>query len=180
MKKLLVVLAVAVSGVVAGQDDSLIGSMLDAMRQQQELINITYDNTYMPYKYGDTDAPGAIGILKTIFDDDISRYKYRQINPRIPKLIIPNADWDTVISFEDWLDTVAGITNFEKYIGPRNNFRLKYSIIGNQESLTVIDNTTNNWIFYIVIFYDKFENVSADNWINLGSIDIIYNKNGER
>lgn len=176
MKKLITIVAIAVSGFVNGQVDSLTSHVQSIIDLQNTEIHKQYDNTYMMYKYGDTDAKYTYGQLKSVFDNDDTRYSYSEINPRIAKLIIQFNDLDSIISFGDWIENYAGITNFESIYGNRNDYNMVYDGGGREESLTVIDKRSGEWVFYVSIFYDKFSDQSSDTWINLRSVIIVFNK----
>ena len=177
MKSIVLAVALALSGVVIGQDDSLLLDITKSQELRQQAITEAYDENYMSYKYGDHDAPYVFGILKDIFSDDYTRYIYEQTNPRINQLIVSNYSLnDTILSFKDWVESSAGITNFNKNFGPK--YHTEYNVIGNEESIIIINSETNTWVCQLTIFYDKFSDVNSTEWINVRSIVLQDNENG--
>jgi len=95
MKKLAVVLAVVVSGFVNAQELES-----DIAKDVHELIG--WANTTKSIKTGDYDVNLMKGLVKTIYSDPTTRYKFAQLNPKIGEMeIVSNCDYKT-IDYKTW------------------------------------------------------------------------------
>ena len=173
MNKLILILFLVIGNVLFCQDST-----------RYDYLNSLDFNPVTPsgklrFKDGDNDAKYLYGVLEHIFDDNTSYLKYEIINPRVSNLIMNDVGGvimgDTVV-FGEWLKMNGGIKNFEDNYGKKNKNTFKYGTIQNTEYMTVYDKTTNEWIFEIIINYDKFDNPDSPTFINLGSVYLHINK----
>jgi len=111
MKKLLVVLAVLISGAVFSQEeielDSTTQSYLDnAMTEYEEWYKTTNS-----FKVGGDDM-AVVGLLKNIFFNDSVKYMYGKINPDITKLAINAVHPEDLLktcTYDKWLNSIQVI-----------------------------------------------------------------------
>jgi hypothetical protein len=110
MKKLLVVLAVAVSGVLNAQsgipqsDLNKFGSDLQKMIDTMSTLKHTNDD----------DQSLLFRLPYTLFTDSLTKYEYAKRSPNIVKLSIEIAPMTSQIKFNDWLKTIH-VYNSAKY-----------------------------------------------------------------
>lgn len=166
MKKLAVVLAVVVSGFVNGQTveeieqfkkdcDCDVTLSSDTYNSISELDN-WFNNTHT-FKTGDNDKSATTGILKDIFTDPDTKFKYAKINPRIAQLQVNGFSFGDTISYIKWIASIPVydtskyeiIYNFEN-----NGVEYKHDpSISLKESINVVDKSTESRIRTIYIVY---------------------------
>ena len=168
MKKLVVVLAVVVSGFVNAQtaeeleqykkacdcDSAMAMEIHDAVvdAYERSLLNKTHN-----FKTGDNDKDATIGILKDIFTDPNAKFKYAKINPRIAQLQVIGFSYSDTLSYSKWIASIP-VYDTSKYVFsyvlendgvvPEND---EFGMI--IERISVIDKITGNGIYSVVIKY---------------------------
>jgi len=167
MKVVVLAVALTLSGFAVGQNqtDSLYNSILNSISIQDG-----YD-----FKEGDYDAPQCIGLLQYIFEDDITKYKYKDINPRIGRLRVYSSDTENEITFNEVVELYLGKSNFLKYFDTTNyyiNYGTIPGVTNMTEFISIIDKQTNFDVFSFSIIYDKLDNMSSNEYLNLGSMHV--------
>jgi hypothetical protein len=165
MKKLIVVLAVVVSGFVNAQTveeieqfkkdcDCDVTLSSDTYNSISELDN-WFNNTHT-FKTGDNDKAATAGILKDIFTDPAAKFKYEKINPRIGQLQVNGFSFDT-ISYSNWIASIPVYdTSKYEFIYSFSNNGVEYKhdpSISLNESIDVFDKSTGSNIRTIFIVY---------------------------
>jgi hypothetical protein len=160
MKKLVVVLAVVVSGFVNGQtaeeleqykkacdcDSAMAMEIHNAVVDSYErrLLNKTHN-----FKTGDNDKAATIGILKDIFTDPNAKFKYEKINPRIAQLQVNGFVLSDTISYSKWIASIP--------VYDTSKYEIRYELRDNgnrkMEVIDVFDKTTRADIRTILIVY---------------------------
>ena len=109
MIKLTVVFAIAVSGFVKGQELES-----DIAKDVHDLVG--WANTTKSIKTGDYDVNLMKGLVKTIYSDPTTRYKFAQLNPKIGEMeIVSNCNYKT-IDYKTWCTKYVKIQDTSKYI----------------------------------------------------------------
>ena len=110
MKKLVVVVfAVVVSGFVNGQE-------LESVIAKDVHDLVSWGNTTKSIKTGDYDVNLIKGLVKTIYSDPTTRYKFAQLNPKIGEmLIVSNCDYIT-IDYKTWCTKYVKTQDTSKYV----------------------------------------------------------------
>ena len=146
MKKLFVVIAVAVPGCVNNIGFS-----------QTEFVN---------YKTGDNDARFTIGLLQTLFTDSLIRYEFGSVDPSIFKLNVLDEYGEPIDNFRNWISKL----NISEYTSD------KYDILYsgpteyvNSESITIVNKYTRDFIRMITIAYSDFD-ITNNRYTNVISI----------
>ena len=106
MKNIISIVIVALSGIVVGQEDSLLQVEVDNMMSELS----EWNRTTRTYKTGDNDALALYGLLENIFSDMKVKEIYGEVNPRIFDLRINslyNYDDDNTMSYEEWIKTIS-------------------------------------------------------------------------
>ena len=111
MKKLAVALAVVVNGFVSAQDlESAIAKDVNDL--------FSWANTTKSIKTGDYDVNLMKGLLKTIYSDPATKYKFAQLNPKIGEMeIVSNCDYKT-IDYKTWCT---------KYVKTQDTSKFEYT-----------------------------------------------------
>ena len=108
MKKLILVIALGVSGVVNSQKLES-----DIAKDVHDLV--VWANTDKSIKTGDHDANLIKGLVKTIYSDPTTKYKFAQLNPKIDEmLIVSNCDYKT-IDYKTWCAKYVKTQDTSKY-----------------------------------------------------------------
>ena len=113
-----------------------------------------------------------------MFEDDVSRFEYVKINPRIGELLVKgNKKGEEDIEFSSFINLYFGRTNFLKYYDTVN-YSINYGKLPGERSMSefidVVNKQTGVAEFQFVIQYDKLENLSSDKYLNLGSFTAIF------
>jgi hypothetical protein len=117
MKKLILVIALGVSGFGFGQTSKEVAQWKKdcdcdsafAVELHGDIakFNDWYQNGGQ-IKHGDTDKAAVVGILEHIFSDSSARYAYERINPRIGKMLITStSDVNITMNYNKWLTTLG-------------------------------------------------------------------------
>lgn len=146
MKKLAVVLAVVVSGFVNGQDlESAIAKDVNDL--------FSWASTTKSIKTGDYDVNLIKGLVKTIYSDPATKYKFAQLNPKIGEmLIVSSCDYKTV-DYKTWCTKYVKMQDTSK-------FEYVYELFHDDskpadtfnEFMTAYDKYSDD-IYYIMIIY---------------------------
>ncbi len=109
MIKLTVVFAVLVIGFVNAQDlESAIAKDVNDL--------FSWASTTKSIKTGDYDVNLMKGLVKTIYSDPTTRYKFAQLNPKIGEMeIVSNCDYKT-IDYKTWCTKYVKTQDTSKYI----------------------------------------------------------------
>ena len=111
MKKLAVVFAVVVIGFVNAQELELA-----ITKDVHNLVN--WANSDKSIKTGDYDVNLMKGLLKTIYSDPATKYKFAQLNPKIGEMeIVSNCDYKT-IDYKTWCT---------KYVKTQDTSKFEYT-----------------------------------------------------
>ena len=90
-----IVLAVVVSGFVNGQElESAIAKDINDLAE--------WANTTKSIKTGDYDVNLMKGLLKTIYSDPATKYKYAELNPKIGEMLIVSSCGYKTIDYKTW------------------------------------------------------------------------------
>jgi hypothetical protein len=169
MKKLILVIALGVSGVGFGQTSKEVtqwkkdcdcdSSLAVKIHNDVSEVNNWVSKTHM-FKTGDTDKSACVGILKDIFTDPTAKFKYAKINPRIAQLQVKGYAGLDTISYSKWIASIP-VYDTSKYM-------LEYSRTTDEglpdnhdddkrvvESINVFDKFTARYIRGIFITYDQ-------------------------
>ena len=173
MKKLLVVLAIAVSGIVMGQDDPLLTDL--------ELYNALHADDipgYYSFKSGDNDFHWSNGLLEHILTDITVRYIYGIKNPKINSLLV-NRDFGIIkrenIPFTEWIETELNLSDY-----PADRYSITYRPVNLQygrfsESLLIFDKQNNKLIRSISVAYSPMEYNENGDWVDVSEYKNIVN-----
>jgi hypothetical protein len=158
MKKLVVVLAVVVSGFVNAQTAEEIEQYKKECNCDEKLAVETHNivdaynswsNSTHTFKTGDNDQDVTIGIGKDIFTDPTAKFKYAKINPRIAQLQVNGFRFGDTISYSKWIASIP--------VYDINKYEIRYELRddGNRkmEVIDVFDKTTHAGIRTILIVY---------------------------
>lgn len=154
MKKLITIVAIAVSGFVNGQT-------IDAVSNQIVSDHLSWSQTTKSFKTGDDDGELVLGLLKTLFLDSTSRYEYILRSPNIGNLLINGYTFkpdSELQSFSSWIETLPILDTNEYELIYRINDRIVKDANGNPfrsatEELRVINKETGETVRYIGIVY---------------------------
>ena len=170
MKKLAVVLALAVSGFVNSQDAYDIdqykrdcncdSAMAVGIHNVLTSVNNWVNNTHT-FKTGDTDKYATIGILKDIFTDPSAKFKYAKINPRIAQLQVNGDIFGDTISYSKWIASIP--------VYDTSKYEIMYYIDNHYETIEYYDNSEFN-LNEVINVYDKSSGTLIRN------INIVYNQ----
>jgi hypothetical protein len=109
MKKLAVVLAVVVSGFINGQElESAIAKDINDLAE--------WANTTKSIKTGDYDVNLMKGLLKTIYSDPVTKYKYAELNPKIGEMLIVSSCGYKTIDYKTWCTKYVKTQDTTKYV----------------------------------------------------------------
>jgi hypothetical protein len=142
MKKLLVVLAVAFSGVLNAQIE------------------------YVDYKHGDNDAQYTFGLLETLFTDTLTKGNFGIFDQSIFKLNVLDKYSNPITNFKNWIDTL----NVSQY--PNDKFIFLFTTTSeyvNSESIDIINRSTKEVVRMISIAYSDF-NYATNRYTNVVSV----------
>ena len=108
MKKLAVVFAVVVSGFVNGQDlESAIAKDVNDL--------FSWASTTKSIKTGDHDVNLIKGLVKTIYSDPATKYKFAQLNPKIGEMLIVSSCGYKTIDYKTWCTKYVKTQDTSKY-----------------------------------------------------------------
>jgi hypothetical protein len=108
MKKLALVLAVLLSGFIYAQELES-----DITKDVHELIG--WANTTKSIKTGDYDVNLLKGLIKTIYSDPSTRYKFAQLNPKIGEMLIVSDCGYNTIDYKTWCTKYVKTQDTSKY-----------------------------------------------------------------
>ena len=170
MKKLEVVLALAVSGFVNAQDAYDIdqykrdcncdSAMAVGIHNVITSLN-TWENNTHTFKTGDTDKYATIGILKDIYTDPTAKFKYAKINPRIAQLQVNGYAFEDTISFSKWIASIP-IIDTSKY-------EIIYYVATHDKTIEYYDNSD-------LTLYERINVYERSSGKLIRNIDIVYNQ----
>jgi hypothetical protein len=126
-------------------------------------------------KYGDSDAPLVRGLLKTLFTDSITKYKYIEANSRIANLHICSPSYNYDLENED--KTFLNWINKNVQIIDTSRIDLFYEMTYDREYLYFYDkeNAQHKLLRIIMIVYGDLKTPRDDPYNNLLSIhDTVY------
>lgn len=155
MKNVVLAVALAVSGVVVGQNDSLLNVEINNMMSELS----EWNQTTRTYKTGDSDALILYGLLENIFSDMKVKEMYGEVNPRIFDLRINSLyhySDDNTMSYEEWIKTIS-LLDPSEYDFHYKKSRISYNQDGSKsyfESITVYSKKTGQEIRCIDINYN--------------------------
>lgn len=179
MKQIILIVILALSGVVVGQDtmDSIRISEWEWLDEQErninEYIELQRNSLVYDFKEGDNDLIHTKGLLKDIFHLDVVKKAYGDINPRINFILVETYTNGNInmhpgyigTPFFQWVMTL----NLEDY--PVDKFIFEYNFILGNESLTITEKSTSNLVRKIDITYDNLN--SSGEYQNLRTISDI-------
>ena len=148
MKKLALVLAVLLSGFIYAQELES-----DITKDVHELIG--WANTTKSIKTGDYDVKLMKGLVKTIYSDSTTRYKFAQLNPKIGEMeIVSNCDYKT-IDYKTWCTKYVKTQDTSKY-------KYHYEILHDptepvdtfKEFISAYDEISGDGYYIIIIYVD--------------------------
>lgn len=155
MKKLVLAVALILSGFVVGQEDSELQSGINNMMSELS----EWNRTTHTYKTGDNDAPALYGLLENIFSDMKVKEIYGVVNPRILNLRINSyyhfSD-DNTMSYEEWKRTITNLDASE-YDFVYYKSKISYNQDGSKsyfERITIYSKETGEEIRCIRISYN--------------------------
>jgi hypothetical protein len=148
MKKLILVIALGVSGFVNSQKLES-----DIAKDVHDLV--VWANTDKSIKTGDHDANLIKGLVKTIYSDPTTRYKFAQLNPKIDEmLIVSNCDYKT-IDYKTWCTKYVKTQDTSKY---KYHYRILHdpteSIDTFKEFISAYDEITGDGYYILIIYVD--------------------------
>ncbi len=148
MKKLAVVLAVVISGFVNAQD-------LESAIAKDVTDLVEWANTTKSIKTGDYDVNIMKGLVKTIYSDSATRYKFAQLNPKISEMLIVSSCGYKTIDYKTWCAKYVKTQDTTKY-------EYTYSIYHDSnkpvdtffEYMTAYDEITGDGYYIMIIYAD--------------------------
>ena len=148
MKKLILVIALGVSGVVNSQKLES-----DIAKDVHDLV--VWANTDKSIKTGDYDVDLMKGLVKTIYSDPTTKYKFAQLNPKIGEmLIVINCDYKT-IDYKTWCAKYVKTQDTSKYVYA---YEILYdpteSIDTFNEFMTAYDELSGTGYYIMIIYVD--------------------------
>jgi hypothetical protein len=157
MKKLLVVLAVAVSSVVFSQNQTGLDSVTQSYLDDAMTEYVEWYKTTNSFKVGGDDM-AVVGLLENIFFNESVKYMYGQINSDITKLAI-NAnhpeDLLKTCTYNKWLNSISVLDSSQYYV---NYYYLERLLADGKmkgtEYLTITNKETNESRFITIHYYD--------------------------
>ena len=109
MKKLAVVLAVVVSGFVNAQE-------LESSIAKDANDLFSWAHTTKSIKTGDHDVNLIKGLVKTIYSDPTTRYKFAQLNTKIGEMLIVSSCNYKTIDYKTWCTKYVKTQDTSKYV----------------------------------------------------------------
>ena len=173
MKKVVLAVALILSGFVVGQEDSLLS--------ESELYDVLHADDipgYMSSKSGDNDFQWSHGLLEHIFTDPSIRYIYGATNPRINNLLV-NRDFGIVkkepMPFTYWIETELNLSDYpdDRYVFKYKPTKLKFGQY--TETLSIFDKDQEKWVRCISITYSPMEYDKDGNWVEVSEYKNIAN-----
>lgn len=106
MKKLILIGFLIVSNLLIGQTKKEI----DGLFNEYE----TWLNTTKTFKKGDNDKQIMVGLLKDVYTNPNTKYRYAELNPRIGEMMINSYTLSDTISYNLWVNSLE-IFDVNKY-----------------------------------------------------------------
>jgi hypothetical protein len=157
MKKLLVVLAVVVSGVLFGQNQTGLDPGTQSYLDDAMTEFVEWYKTTNSFKVGGDDI-AVVGLLENIFFNESVKYMYGQINPDITKLAINAnhpADLLKTCAYDKWLNSISVLDSSQYYVNYYylERFMVDGKMIGT-EYLTITHKETNESRRITIHYYE--------------------------
>ena len=108
MKKIILIVAVACSGVCYGQSETELDSASMALINEAVTELETWKKTTKTFKTGDDDR-ALIGLLENLFFDDTVKYMYANLNPKIAELEINGFTSGQACTYDEWINSIHTI-----------------------------------------------------------------------
>ena len=105
MKKIILIIAVAFSGVCYGQSETELDSASMALINEAVTELETWKKTTKTFKTGDDDR-ALIGLLENLFFDDTVKYMYANLNPKIAELEINGFTFGQSCTYAAWINSI--------------------------------------------------------------------------
>ena len=122
-------------------------------------------------KYGDTDAPLIKGLLKTLFTDSLTKYKYVEANPRIAALHVSSQTYNPELENKN-MTFIKWITEYVTIIDT-TKFDIVYKTTYDKEFIYIYDKTDVDHITCLrklMITYGDAQTLRSDPYNNFASI----------
>jgi hypothetical protein len=157
MKKLAGVLAVVLSGVVFGQNQTGLDPGTQSYLDDAMTEYVEWYKTTNSFKVGGDDM-AVVGLLENIFYNESVKHMYGQINPDITKLAI-NADHPEDLlktcAYDKWLNSISVLDSSQYYV---NYYYLEYFMVDGKmkgtEYLTITHKETNESRSITIHYYE--------------------------
>ena len=157
MKKFLVVLAVVVSSVVFGQNQTGLDPGTQSYLDDAMTEYVEWYKTTNSFKVGGDDI-AVVGLLENIFFNESVKYMYGQINPDITKLAINANHPEDILktcTYDKWLNSIPVLDSSQYDVNYYylERFMVDGKMIGT-EYLTITHKETNESRFITIHYYD--------------------------